>query len=115
MGFDNILDILKKAQRRHPAFGKRLQEAEALGRWEDAVGPGIAKHSRALRVLDSVLWVEVDHPIWQSELHHRKRQILDLLNTGREAAADGSTKAMTPAKQALIDIRFTHRVERSMK
>jgi hypothetical protein len=27
-----------------------------------------------------VLWIEVDHPVWKTELHYRKRQILDLLN-----------------------------------
>ena len=61
-----------------------MDEAQALSRWELAVGPHIAKHTRAIRVLDGVLWVEVDHPIWKSELHHRKRQILDILNRGVE-------------------------------
>lgn len=65
---------------RYPALSKKLVESQALSRWEKAVGPIIAKHTRALRVEDSVLWVEVDHPIWKSELHHRKRQILELLN-----------------------------------
>ena len=80
MGFDRIMDILKKAQRSYPAFNKRLVEAEALSRWEKAVGANIARHSRAIRVQDSILWVEVEHPIWKSELHHRKRQILEILN-----------------------------------
>jgi predicted nucleic acid-binding Zn ribbon protein len=83
MAFNNLLDILKKVQSRYPAFGKRLEEAEALGRWDAAVGQGIAKHSRAVKVQDSVLWVEVDHSIWKSELHHRKRQILEILNQGK--------------------------------
>ena len=80
MSFDSLLDIIKKVQSRNPAFKKRLEEAEALARWDVAVGPGIAKHSRAVRVQDSVLWIEVDHSIWKSELHHRKRQILEILN-----------------------------------
>jgi len=104
MGWDNILDILKKAQLRHPAFGKRMKEAEALGRWEAAVGPHIARHTRALRVEEGVLWVEVDHPIWKSELHHRKRQILDLLNQGRPATEDPRSKPLTPAKDILKDL-----------
>jgi len=64
-----------------------MDEAQALSRWELAVGPIIAKHTRAIRVLDAVLWVEVDHPIWKSELHHRKRQILDILNKQESAKA----------------------------
>ena len=84
MAFNNLMDILKRVQSRYPAFGQRLEEAEALGRWDIAVGQGIAKHSRAIKVVDAVLWVEVDHSIWKSELHHRKRQILEILNQGRK-------------------------------
>ncbi len=80
MQFDSLMNIIKKVQKKHTAFGMRLSEAEALGRWEVAVGELIAKHSRAVRVQDSVLWVEVEHPIWRSELHYRKQQILDILN-----------------------------------
>lgn len=80
MGFFKLIDIMNLSRKRNPDFAKRLDEAEALGRWEKAVGPAIAKHTRAIRVQEEVLWVEVDHPIWKSELHHRKRQILDILN-----------------------------------
>lgn len=80
MGFQKLIEILGHARGRYPGLSKRLDEAEALGRWEKAVGPIIAKHSRAIRVQDEVLWVEVDHPIWKSELHHRRRQILEILN-----------------------------------
>lgn len=92
MGFQSLIDILGQVQKRFPALAKRLHEAEALGRWEKAVGPIIAKHSRAFKVQDEVLWVEVDHPIWKSELHHRKRQILDILNASRPKAADPALK-----------------------
>ncbi len=71
-----------------------MDEAQALSRWEIAVGPHIAKYSRAIRVQEGVLWVEVDHPIWKSELHHRKRQILDILNKG----------AGTPQQPILLDL-----------
>jgi predicted nucleic acid-binding Zn ribbon protein len=80
MGFNRFSDILKKIQAGNPVLSKRIQEASALSRWETAVGPAIAKHSRAIRIQDSVLWIEVDHPVWKTELHYRKRQILDLLN-----------------------------------
>jgi predicted nucleic acid-binding Zn ribbon protein len=80
MGFESLLHILARARLKYPSMAKRLDEASALSRWEAAVGPGIAKHTRAIRVQDSVLWIEVDHPIWKSELHHRKRQILDAIN-----------------------------------
>lgn len=80
MKLDSLIDIIKKAQARHPSFSLRMEEAEALGRWEHAVGEVIAKNARAIRVEQSVLWVEVEHPIWRAELHYRKKQILDILN-----------------------------------
>jgi predicted nucleic acid-binding Zn ribbon protein len=85
--WNSLLDVLKKVRAAYPSLNKRIEEAEALGRWEIAVGPQIAKHARAIRVQDSVLWVEVAHPIWKSELHHRKRQILEILNHGRPGAS----------------------------
>ena len=80
MGFDNLGDILKKIRSKHPVLSKRLAEAEAVSRWDAAVGPMIAKHARATKVVRGELWVEVDHPIWRTELHHKKRQILETLN-----------------------------------
>ncbi len=81
-GFERFRDILGKLQKNYPALSKRMKEAEAVVRWEPTVGAIIAKHARALSVKDRVLLVEVDHPIWKSELHHRKRQILDAMNVG---------------------------------
>jgi predicted nucleic acid-binding Zn ribbon protein len=89
MSFSKLADILNKLRSQNPVLSKRLDEASALSRWEGVVGPQIAKHSRAIRIQDSVLWIEVDHPIWKTELHYRKRQILDLLNKhGAETVSD---------------------------
>ncbi len=79
-GMDDFSTVLGKARSKFPGFSKAFTEAEALARWPEAVGPIISKHSRALSVRRGILWVEVDHPIWRSELHHRKNQILSILN-----------------------------------
>ena len=102
MGLNSLLEIIKKAQGEYPAFSQRLSEAEALGRWDIAVGPVIAKHARAIQVRDSVLWVEVEHPIWRSELHYRKHQILDILN-GKTPCARPS---LSEPKEILTDIQY---------
>jgi predicted nucleic acid-binding Zn ribbon protein len=88
MAFGKLNDILRVLSQKYPALSKRLGEAQALGRWEKAVGPVIGKHARAIRVEKGVLWVEVDHPAWKSELHHRKRQILDILNRADGAGSE---------------------------
>ena len=102
MGLESILDILKQAQESHPAFKLRLAEAEALGRWRLAVGEAIAKQAEAVRVLKGVLWVEVTHPIWKSELHYRKQQILDILNGKTPGAID----KLVPPLEILTDIYY---------
>src|ERR1700761_7619447 len=102
MQMHSLLEIIKKAQKKHPAFAMRMAEAEALGRWEVAVGDLIAKHSRAIRVQSSVLWVEVEHPIWRSELHYRKQQILDILN-GKTPCAQ---KGLSAPTEILKDIHY---------
>ena len=103
MSFRGILDILRNLQDRHPALGKRIREAEAMERWEAAVGPAIAKHARPVRVVDGVLWVEVAHPVWRSELHFRKRQILEILNAGRPALS-AERPELSPAEVPLTDL-----------
>jgi predicted nucleic acid-binding Zn ribbon protein len=102
MKLDSLIDIIKKAQKRHPAFSLRLAEAEALGRWRIAVGELIARHSRAIKVQNSILWVEVEHPIWRSELHYRKNQILDILN-GKTL---GANKGLSAPSEILKDIFY---------
>ena len=79
-----------------------MAEAEALGKWELAVGAIIAKHAQPIRVQDSILWVEVKHPIWRSELHYKKQQVLDILN----GKTPGANKQFMTLGEALKDIRF---------
>ena len=80
MAFEKIFDILKRAGVQYPALQQKISEAEAFAQWDKAVGPIISKHARPIRVQEGTLCVEVDHPAWQSELHHRKSQILSALN-----------------------------------
>ena len=100
MQLDSLFQIIQKAQKRYPSFSARLAEAEALGRWEVAVGALIARNAKAVKVHATVLWVEVAHPIWRAELHYRKKQILDILN-GKTPCAK---KGLTPAQEILTDI-----------
>ncbi len=97
MGLDSLVEVLKKIKSKHASFSKRLDEAEALSHWEQVVGPLISKHTRTVRVEKGVLWVEVDHSIWKTELHHRKHQILERLNAQVEK---------TKPKEILADLLF---------
>ncbi len=73
---------------------QRLREQEALTRWPELVGPEIASRSRALRIREGVLYVQVTSAAWSQELRFLKARIL----AGYDAAlAPGLVK----------DIRFT--------
>lgn len=80
MGFKSFQDLLRMMADKEPAFKKRHEEVDALRSWSEAVGPQIAKNTRARSVRDGVLWVEVAHPIWRQELLYRKAQILERIN-----------------------------------
>ncbi len=102
MGFNRITDILSQLRERYPRLARRMNEAQALTHWEQAVGPQIAKHVKTLGVREGVLFIEVDHPIWRAELHARRRQILQKLNAN-------------PAQDApsILDIAFVDRPSRA--
>ncbi len=78
--FLSLMQVIEKAREKHPGYSKRMDEALAMSRWEASVGKVIAKHARAATIKNGILWVEVDHPVWRAELHHRKNQILKRLN-----------------------------------
>ena len=106
MAWLSLPQVFQYLRKEYPALEKRVREAEAVQRWEIAVGPQIAKHAKAIRVKDSVLWVAVDHPIWKSELHHRKCQILEILNANIEAARKAQPAPEAPIQDLLLlDLR----------
>ena len=84
MGLDILGEIIKRSGERFPRFQQRLDEARCVARWEEVVGKAIARNARALRVKDKILFVTVEHPIWRTELHHRKREILARMNQSEE-------------------------------
>ena len=97
MPFNSLAQIMKELRGRYPALGARWDEARQLAQWEKAVGPGIAKHTKALRVEEGVLWIEADHPLWKAEVHNRRAQILEKLR----ALADA------PQMHLITEIRCT--------
>jgi hypothetical protein len=92
-GLSSVADVLIALGRNYPGFSRRMQEISALSHWDQAVGPAIAKHSRALKIEAGVLWVEVDHPTWKAELHYRRQQILEKLQSLERAG--GGTPSIT--------------------
>ena len=53
---------------RHYGLHDRLEERAALLKWQEIVGEKIARHSRAVDLVDGVLVLEADHGAWRQEL-----------------------------------------------
>lgn len=63
---------------------EQLRRQTALESWAAVVGEGIARVSRATKVEDATLFVEVRSSAWMMELDMMKGDILRRLNAGRE-------------------------------
>lgn len=62
----------------------RVEKAKTAGRWEEIVGPHIAKVTRASRVRGGTLFVEVAGAAWMTELDMMRRTLLRRLNEDRD-------------------------------
>ena len=54
----------------------KMKNMQIIEKWPDIVGPKIAKHARATAADAENLFVEVDNPIWQSQLFLMKNKIM---------------------------------------
>jgi len=55
----------------------RTKNWEIVEKWEEIVGKRIARHATATAVDTDRLYVEVDNPVWQSQLFLMKKTILN--------------------------------------
>ncbi len=61
-------------------FGLQLSRHQAWLIWDQLVGEQIAARARPLRLRNSILEVQVDHPVWMQQLQMLKPQILKKIN-----------------------------------
>ncbi|HEY5673046.1 MAG TPA: DUF721 domain-containing protein [Malonomonas sp.] len=58
----------------------QLSRYQAWLVWDQLVGEQIARRARPLRLRQSVLEVQVDHPVWMQQLQMLKPKILEKIN-----------------------------------
>jgi len=61
-------------------LGARLREYDAVLRWEEAVGPHIAKVATANKIQHGVLSIRVSNSTWRYELTMRKKELIEKIN-----------------------------------
>lgn len=68
-------------------MGSLIREARVLKSWSECVGPRIARHANAERLIGSTLYCVVSSAPWMSELNYQKRLIIDSINSSLGAEA----------------------------
>ena len=105
MSFQDFKDVIKDIAQHNKAFNRILVESTLMQSWDEVVGRGIAIHAEPSHIQDGVLWVRVDHPVWQAELHSRRAQIHEKMIAFSKAKAwFGGTEA--DLRSLLREIRF---------
>ncbi|MFZ1979128.1 MAG: DUF721 domain-containing protein [Bacteroidota bacterium] len=59
---------------------EKLQEYDAVNRWNEIMGEQIAKSSNAVSIKQGILHVHVQSGPWRNELTIRKKEIIDKIN-----------------------------------
>ena len=60
-------------------FVRQIRLYQAYGRWEEIVGPEVARHVRPVRVERGVLWLVADSGVWAEETSFARPVILEAL------------------------------------
>lgn len=59
---------------------KKFDQHRVFLKWIELVDQQTAKCSRPLKIVNDVLWVEVDNSAWVQQLQFKKLELLDVLN-----------------------------------
>ena len=59
---------------------KKFDQHRVFSKWAELVDEETAACARPLKVVNDVLWVEVDNSAWLQQLQFKKPELLDILN-----------------------------------
>ena len=78
MAFVPLKSTLGRILRSHNI--RDLEEVKIFSSWYDIVGERMAAHTRPTNIYNRILYVEVDDPLWLSQLKYMKQEIIDKIN-----------------------------------
>jgi predicted nucleic acid-binding Zn ribbon protein len=79
MAFVPLKSTLGRILRNHNI--KDLEEVKIFSAWNDIAGERMATHTRPTNISNRILFVEVDDPLWLSQLKYMKQDIIEKLDT----------------------------------
>jgi predicted nucleic acid-binding Zn ribbon protein len=98
-GLVPVTDALDGLLRSLRGGAGRKEVGGVFGRWDDAVGPGIAAHVRPVRLERGVLLVEVDEPAWATQVRFLESDIRRRLADVTGVEVDGlEVRVARPAR-----------------
>lgn len=78
-GTTRIGNALRDALRRQ-GIERSVREQDVLVRWEEIVGPAIARQARPLRLHRGILWISVEDAAWRQELSLMRTELVEKIN-----------------------------------
>ena len=80
MPFVSLKRVLESVLKEH-ALTSDIDAYRIFSLWGQIAGPTVANHCRPVRIKDDILYVEVDDPIWLSQMRYMKEEILRKIET----------------------------------
>jgi predicted nucleic acid-binding Zn ribbon protein len=79
MPFVSLKNVLQSVLKEHKLTAD-IDAYAVFCFWGEIAGPIVANHCRPVRLNGHILYVEVDDPIWLSQLRYMKRDILQKID-----------------------------------
>jgi predicted nucleic acid-binding Zn ribbon protein len=76
MAFYSLQRILKKVLKECNLPAHNVDAYKVFHLWEEIAGEGLANHATPVRIDDRILYVEVDDPVWLTQVRYMKLDIL---------------------------------------
>jgi len=92
MPFFALKKVVQRVLREYN-FTEDIDAYRVFSLWKDIVGEKMADHTKPVRINERVLYVEVDDPLWLTQLKYMKVDILNKID-------------MRIKKGVLKDVRF---------
>ena len=80
MSFTSLKQVLESVLKEHKLTSD-IDAYQIFSVWAEIAGPTVANHSRPIRLNGDILYVEVDDPIWLSQMRYMKEEILRKIET----------------------------------
>jgi len=86
MAFSTVRGVVERVLKKYRLTGD-LDAYKVFHMWPELVGDRISSHARPVRIDGFTLFVEVDDPLWLTQLKYMKTDVLDRIDASIKAGA----------------------------